>query len=257
MFRQLFAVAALLGLALAALSWRNRDNTPGPLTEGVNLGTGPESAQTTLPESSVKSTQRTGITYRAAQWLFIVYFATLGVGFMLVEIPLTQKLILPLGYPTLALTVILFALLLGGGAGAWFSQRFHRKALRRWTIVSALAVACVSMGLAHSAEFVSQMLLGLHLAARCALVGAALLPCGFFLGAPFPSGMRLFAHKFERNVPLVWGLNGVASVVGSLGAAMGAKLWGFHTVLLSGAAVYVAAAALLAAASDLGAGEGE
>ena len=65
---------------------------------------------------------------------------------MLVEIPLTQKLILPLGYPTLALTVILFALLLGGGGGAWFSQRFEGRALRRCAALAALAVALTIVG---------------------------------------------------------------------------------------------------------------
>jgi len=43
----------------------------------------------------------------------------------------------------------------------------------------------------------------------------------------------------------VWGLNGVASVVGSLCAAMLAKSWGFSQVLALGAFVYLIAALIL------------
>jgi hypothetical protein len=69
----------------------------------------------------------------------LLYFSLLGVGFMLVEIPLAQKIILPLGYPTLALTTILFSILLGGGIGAWFSQRVQNvAALRRYAAICAL-----------------------------------------------------------------------------------------------------------------------
>jgi len=78
----------------------------------------------------------------------VFYFLALGVGFMLVEIPLIQKLILPLGYPTLSLTVILFSLLLGGGLGATFSQRFEGLRLVRHAQVCASGVAVYVIGFA-------------------------------------------------------------------------------------------------------------
>jgi len=55
-------------------------------------------------------------------WPAVAYFALLGVGFMLLEITLIQKLVLLLGYPVLTLSVILFSLLLGGGLGSLVSQ---------------------------------------------------------------------------------------------------------------------------------------
>jgi predicted MFS family arabinose efflux permease len=83
------------------------------------------------------------------------------------------------------------------------------------------------------------------LPARCAIAALLLLPLGFLLGTPFPSGMRLFSRTRENQVPLVWGLNGVASVVGSLCAAMGAKSLGFNQVLSIGAVCYLVAALLM------------
>ncbi|MHB0939259.1 MAG: spermidine synthase family protein [Armatimonadota bacterium] len=212
-FSQLAVLAAVLALALVALGWR-----------GGGMG-----------------------RMTPADGLFVLYFLALGVGFMLVEIPLVQKLILPLGYPTLALAVILFSLLLGGGAGSWFSQRFAGKALRRWAIFATLGVAVLTVAYAPLLGWLHEGLVGVSLPVRCLTAAGLLLPLGFLLGTPFPSGMRLFSGGRAVQVPLVWGLNGVASVVGSLCAAIGAKLFGFNGVLVAGAAVYLLAALLLAA----------
>ncbi|MSR47122.1 MAG: hypothetical protein EXS13_08665 [Planctomycetes bacterium] len=175
----------------------------------------------------------------------VVYFLALGVGFLMVEIPLAQKLILPLGYPTLALTVILFSVLLGGGAGALVSQRFSGDALRRWSAGCALAVALVTVCCARALDSLSAVMLEQTLPMRCAIAMLLLLPLGFLLGTPFPAGIRVFTAGRPQQVPLIWGLNGVASVVGSVCAAIGAKAFGFSSTLCIGAAIYVIAAALL------------
>jgi hypothetical protein len=241
-FGQLAAFALILALALAALSWTDASTAPirggSPRAEAVDTDVVDETTFT----HSVSNTD--GISARN-RWLFTLYFTCLGVGFMMVEIPLAQKLILPLGYPTLALTTILFSILLGGGAGSWFSQRFEGTRLRMWAVSAAIGVVLLTSLAAFSLARIDDALLGLPIATRCIVAGIALLPFGFLLGTPFPSGMRLFAERYPHHVPLLWGLNGVASVVGSLAAALGAKMLGFDTVLLIGASIYALAAALL------------
>ena len=174
----------------------------------------------------------------------VFYFLCLGIGFMLVEIPLIQKLILPLGYPTLSLSVILFAILLGGGAGAWASQRFEGERLRVYAAICALGVVALSLLIGASSGAISNFLLPLPLVLRCALVALMLLPLGFVLGTPFPSGLRLLGAGGQA-VPLIWALNGTASVVGSILAAVGAKMFGFNGTLTIGAAIYALAALIL------------
>jgi hypothetical protein len=229
---QLAAVAALLALGLAVFGWRTS-----------------HSSDTRSHESEDDtSTHRVLVKDRSllSRVLPLLYFSLLGVGFMLVEIPLAQKIILPLGYPTLALTTILFSILLGGGIGAWFSQRVQNAAaLRRYAALCALGVALVTIGGTLILNQVSDSLLALPLTTRCLAVGAALLPLGFLMGTPFPAGMRLISQHEASNIPLIWGLNGVASVVGSLCAAMFAKAWGFNAVLFIGAATYFIAAGAL------------
>jgi hypothetical protein len=177
--------------------------------------------------------------------IFILYFLALGIGFMLVEIPLIQKLVLPLGYPTLSLTVILFAILLGGGLGAALSQRFDGARLRFYGAFCALAVGGVSALCAALLPQFDAFLLAQSLIMRCVLAALVLLPLGVFLGTPFPTGMRLFAEQRPTLVPLIWGLNGVASVFGSFLAALSARNYGFGQVMLAGAAIYIVAALLL------------
>jgi hypothetical protein len=226
---QLVAVAAILAVGVAAFGWRTSRNDSSDLA-------GDESIKRVL--SSDRS-----LLSRA---LPLLYFSLLGLGFMLVEIPLAQKIILPLGYPTLALTTILFSILLGGGIGSWFSQRVqYPAALRRYAALCALGVAVATVGGTLLLNQVSDSLLALPLTTRCIIVGAALLPLGFLLGTPFPAGMRLMSQHDASNIPLIWGLNGVASVVGSLCAAMFAKAWGFNAVLFIGAAIYLVAAVTL------------
>ena len=179
----------------------------------------------------------------------VLYFLCLGVGFIIIEIPLIQKLVLPLGYPTLSLTVILGALLLGGGGGAAFSQRFAGGELRAHAQRCALGVAIYAAVFGLLSGAFANLLLPLPLPARCVLTALILLPLGFLMGTPFPAGLRLWGTGEQQQsggVPLIWALNGTASVLGSIGAAVAAKVVGFGAVLSVGALIYLGVAAILA-----------
>ncbi len=192
--------------------------------------------------------EKRGLGSAAAQ---VGYFLALGVGFMLVEIPLIEKLILPLGYPTLSLTVILGSILLGGGAGAAWSQKFEGDKLRQHALSCALGVAIFAALFGMVSGVFANLLLPLPLVARCLLAALVLLPLGFLLGTPFPAGLRLWsAGQREGFVPLVWALNGTASVIGSILAAVAAKVIGFGAVLSVGAVIYLCVAGVLALARE-------
>ena len=59
---------------------------------------------------------------------YLFYFSCLGLGFMLVEIPLIQKFILLLGQPLYSISTILAALLVSSGVGSMLSGRISEKA---------------------------------------------------------------------------------------------------------------------------------
>ena len=172
------------------------------------------------------------------------YFACLGVGFMLVEIPLMQRFTFFLGHPVYALSVILFSLLVFAGCGSLLSsrmrKRFTESYLRRSLLL--LIVALVAYNLLLPA-FMNHFL-GLSTAGRITLAVLALLPLGLLLGMPLPLGMRVLAGRAPRLIPWLWGINGACSVFASLFAIALAMTVGFTWTMLVGTAAYLLALTL-------------
>jgi hypothetical protein len=55
-----------------------------------------------------------------------------------------------------------------------------------------------------------------------------------------PSGIRLLHERAPELIPWAWGVNGAASVLGSVGAVALAMVAGFDHALLVGAGLYLA-----------------
>ena len=79
------------------------------------------------------------------------------------------------------------------------------------------------------------------------------------MGIMFPRGIAHLAQRAPRLVPWAWGINGTASVVAAIAAALLTLTFGFSTVLAIGAAAYGAATllAVVADRSPIGADEGD
>lgn len=171
----------------------------------------------------------------------VVAASLLGCAFMLLEIALFQKLMLYLGRPHLTLTVLLFSLLLGAGGGSLVSSRCHR----RLALAAALCCAAVAAAVAVVAALIGP---AVGDARHPALVAPLLLvPLGALMGMPFPLCLRLLGASGERRaVPLAWGANGIASVVGSTLAMVVGMLAGFSRAIGLGALLYLFAAAVFA-----------
>jgi ankyrin repeat protein len=169
---------------------------------------------------------------------WLVYFGALGIGFMLVEIPLIQKFILFLGHPTLSLAGILFWLLIGASLGSGMSQRWPAEMLPRRTMAAAAMVCAIAAAYTLALSPVLSSLLHVSTPGKLLATGVLLVPLGIALGVPFPSGLRLMSGARQGDVPWVWGFNGLMSVVGSVLAAAGGKLIGFNGCLLAAALVY-------------------
>ena len=170
----------------------------------------------------------------------IAYFACLGAGFMLIEIGLMQRFVLFLGHPVYSLSVILFTLLLGGGAGSALSRRVGKNAATTMLVVIPLVIAA---GLAYAAALPSlfDAWIGLPRPARIGLSVALLLPLGVLLGMPLPAGVRVLGTSRPGLLAWAWGINGATSIFGASAAILIAMNWGFTRVATVGAAVYAAA----------------
>src|SRR4029079_2903396 len=110
------------------------------------------------------------------------------------------------------------------------------------------AVVAVALAAAFVLSRLIDLAIPWPLATRIVVAAGALVPIGALLGMALPGGMRLLARAQPDVVAWGWGINGAFSVVGATLAVVIAMNWGFSVTLLTGAAVYVAAAATLAAA---------
>ncbi|HWX23393.1 MAG TPA: SAM-dependent methyltransferase, partial [Vicinamibacteria bacterium] len=86
-------------------------------------------------------------------------------------------------------------------------------------------------------------LLPLSLNLRIVLAVLLIAPLGFFMGIPFPRGLRETGRGSLPPPPFYWGLNGILSVIGSVGTMVTAVVLGFQVAMLGGSAFYLVAAA--------------
>lgn len=179
---------------------------------------------------------------------FLLWFACIGLGFILIEIPLFQHFILFLGHPTYALSVVLSTLLVASGLGSLLTDRVPPEralARARWALGAVTVLGLVT---AFGLDEVLAAALGLPLAARISLSVVLLVPLGLVMGMPFPLGIKtITAEGAEPLVPWVWGVNGATSVLSTVLAFVLALLYGYTLSLLAGVACYAVATALVLA----------
>jgi SAM-dependent methyltransferase len=167
-----------------------------------------------------------------------VFFAAIGLGFMLVEVSQMQRLIIFLGHPTYGLSVVLFALLVSSGIGSMLYGAIARHTVGHG-VLAFLLVVLVLFG------FVAP--LGIHAfqgsttPVRILVAGAMLMPLGLFMGVAFPLGMRLASARSPTLTPWLWGINGATSVCASVLAAAIALGAGIAAAFWTGVACYVVA----------------
>jgi len=173
-------------------------------------------------------------------WTLLIYFAGLGLGFIMIEIVLIQRFLLFLGEPVYTFAVVLAGLLGFTGIGSWLIGRFRESArsLLAWIIPAIILVLLLG---AVGSPWVFTMALGLPLQLRIIIVLAMLAPLGILLGMPFPTGLRIVAAEAPTFVPWAWGVNGFFTVLGSVAASILGMAFGFSIVLAISGGCYLVA----------------
>jgi len=177
---------------------------------------------------------------------FLIYFACLGLGFMLVEVPLIQRFILFLGHPIYALSVILFSLLIFGGIGASFTARFAPERAARAAAVAAGLLVVMLLFYIGPLPGLLERLIVLEAPARALVAAGLLLPIGLVMGMPFPLGLKVAHRRSAEIIPWLWAANGATSVLASVLAMAVAITLGFSAVMFIALAMYAAAAGIAA-----------
>ena len=182
----------------------------------------------------------------------LLYFVAVGLGYILVEIAFIQRFVLFLGHPTYALTVVVFLLLLSSGAGSLTSRKWLAQTHRAW--LPLIFITCVLLVYVFVLPGVLNMLVGLPFLAKLAVSALLLVPLGFAMGMPFPTGLRALASVPVPEFPVAqegvvqtnavewaWAVNAGSSVLGSVLAMVIAIQFGLNVTLACGAAAYTLA----------------
>lgn len=191
-----------------------------------------------LPLYTFKRADLRGVKGKSA---LLGYFTCLGLGFMLVEIPLMQRFTLFLGHPVYALSIVLFAVLMFAGFGSLISSQMQSAPAEVY-LRRVLLVLVVVIGLYNYLVpgFMNQFIV-YSAPVRMGLAVLVLLPLGLLLGMPLPLGMRVVERRAVRLIPWMWGVNGACSVFASLFALALAMTFGFTRTMLGGHAIYLIA----------------
>jgi hypothetical protein len=108
-------------------------------------------------------------------------------------------------------------------------------------VVIAAVIVLVLVG-AFALPLVVKAAVPLTQVQRIAVAAVLTFPFGFLMGMPFPLGLRRHAQDpLGAPVSSLWGINGVASVVGSIAGMMIAVAAGFTWVFVGGAVCYAVA----------------
>lgn len=180
----------------------------------------------------------------------LFYFVAVGLGYILVEIAFIQRFVLFLGHPTYALTVVIFLLMLSSGAGSLFSRFWLPRTELAWVPLSLVIATLVADVFLLPGRLAA--LVGLGFGYRLLLSGILLVPLGFVMGMPFPTGLRALAGSSTREafsveihpdnaVEWAWAMNAAASVLGSVLAMVIAIQFGLTITLACGAGAYLLA----------------
>jgi spermidine synthase len=172
-----------------------------------------------------------------------VYFLSLGLGFMFIEMAFIQKFILLLSYPTYAIAVVLCAFLVFAGFGSLSSKRLRLGRLKP-VVIAVLSIIFISLLYLLFLDDLFRLFISYADAVKIPIAIMLIAPLAFFMGMPFPLGLQKVSDTAPNLIPWAWGINGCASVISAVLATCLAISFGFTMVVIIAAVLYGIAAAI-------------
>lgn len=192
-----------------------------------------------LPSFLLPASERPNLVSSAPA---ILYFACLGSGFMILQNALTQKVILILGSPAIALTTTLTSMLVCAGVGSFLSSRLT-DFFRSNVFLLFLFLALLAPGTWAALDYLIELSANWQKWIAVLSVAACIAPLCIVLGMPFPIAMARIGNE-KRLVAWCWSINGVFSVVGGLFCTLAGAFWGLQFTVSSAALLYLIAGCL-------------
>ena len=173
---------------------------------------------------------------------FLLYFLLIGIGFMFAEISMIQRFILFLGHPVYSISTVLFTLLISSGMGSRFSGKFSNGQdggvrIREFKLYLLILCGLIII-YAILLPYIFNKILLEGIIWRQLISFTFLFPLGFFMGMPFPTGIKLLERYNAGIIPWAWCINGCSSVISSVLVILIALSFGFKITLILSAVAY-------------------
>ena len=181
-----------------------------------------------------KNVKRTWSRFRTA-----LYFSAIGLGFLFLEIAFMQKFILYLGHPLYAAAAVLAIFLVFAGLGSRYVR--HKRLHAIWPVVIIIILGALEL---PAAAIFFKLLSGSAIPIKVLAAVLLLGPLAFCMGIPFPLALADIGTEQPALIPWAWAINGCASVVAAVLAALLAIHFGFTAVIYVSLALYGTAAAV-------------
>jgi len=172
----------------------------------------------------------------------LFYFAAIGLAYLFLEIVFVQKFMLFLHHPLYSATAILTGLLLFSGLGSAFSSRMIARFGGRRTVVYAVTgISVLSLLYNLLLPFIFAHTMSLPVVLKMVLSVMLICPIAILMGMPFPAALSELGESNRGLIPWAWAINGCASVISAVLAALIAVDYGFTVVILVVVLLYIIA----------------
>jgi len=162
----------------------------------------------------------------------LFYFFAIGLSYLFIEIVLIQKFVLFLGHIIFSSSTIIFSMLLFSSLGSLYSQKLNIRKLNKILFIIFILIILYIFIL----NYVFNVFISLNLISKIILTILLIAPLGFFMGFPFPLGIRAINKEL---IPWSWAVNGSASVLSPILAILIALYTGYNFVFVLAAFIYL------------------
>jgi spermidine synthase len=191
-----------------------------------------------------RATKTSSTFIRHEQVWVVIYFFSLGIAFLFIEMAFIQKFILFLRHPLYAVGVVISGFLLFAGLGSNYSSLLKEltASQRNILILPVTAIAGIALLYLYLLPVLFRHLLWLPDPLKVFVSLCLIAPLAFCMGMPFPLGLHFLSIRAPELIPLAWGINGCASVISAVLATILAIHIGFRGIVVAAVCLYVLAA---------------
>jgi spermidine synthase len=171
----------------------------------------------------------------------ILYFACLGLGYIMVEVGLISRFTLALANPTISAAVLIAGMLVFSGLGSLAAGRIFLRARAALPLIFVV-IAALLFVYGRLLDPVLDWIGTFPYALRLVLCFLLIAPPSFLMGFPMATAMGWLARlNKDRMFVWAWGINGCFSVIGAAAVPIVAASFGLAAVLETSAIAYLVA----------------